>query len=377
MKIITGKLPKPKKILVYGPEGIGKTTFASEFPDPLFIDTEGSTGEYEVTRTEDPSSWGHMKSIVQEVIREKPCSTLVIDTIDWAEKMCVKSVCDAHQWETITDPGYGNGYSHVFNEFGRFLHILDDVIAAGINVVLTAHASLRKFEQPDERGAYDRWALKLIDTPKCSIAHMVMEWCDAMLFANYKTIVITDQKTKKTKASGGQRVMYTTHHSCWDAKNRYGLQEELPFAYDQIRKVIEVSTKAEQKPVKAEQLKQKPEPKYEPIADVISDPDPAEDPVPALNSPEPEKAPDPTDKLPEEPDKRIPKSLRDLMIQDGITEWDIQNFVEARNWMPYNTPVYQYEVAAPGFIDKALVSQWTKVRDMIRQVNKDEEVPFN
>lgn len=247
MKIIRGKQQKAKKVLVYGPEGIGKTTFASKFPDPLFVDTEGSTAEYDVARTEKILSWSHLKSIVQEIANERPAQTLVIDTLDWAEKMCVKSVCDAHQWESITDPGYGNGYTHVFNEFGKLLNLLTEAVDNGINVVLTAHAALRKFEQPDERGAYDRWALKLIDTPKCSIAHLVMEWADMILFANYKTIVITDAKTKKTKAQGGQRVMYTAHHSCWDAKNRFGLPEELPFEYEGIRGVIEGSVPAQPK----------------------------------------------------------------------------------------------------------------------------------
>lgn len=42
-QITRGLIVKPQKVVVYGPEGIGKTTFAADFPDPLFIDTEGST----------------------------------------------------------------------------------------------------------------------------------------------------------------------------------------------------------------------------------------------------------------------------------------------------------------------------------------------
>ena len=379
MNIIRGKVLKPKKVLIYGPEGIGKTTFASKFPDPLFIDTEGSSGEYDVARTDDPSSWGHLKSIVQQIARERPCKTVVIDTLDWAEKMCIKSVCDEHQWEAITDPGYGNGYSHVFNEFGKLLHLLDDVIAAGIHVVLTAHAALRKFEQPDERGAYDRWALKLIDSQKCSIAHMVMEWCDAMFFANYKTIVITDSKTKKTKAQGGSRVMYTTHHSCWDAKNRYGLPDELPFQYDEIRNVIEgnaatgVETKAAATtaPLREEgATKSVPEPEKKEEAEKPDDK--AAEPV--------KEAPNETEEQSSavpEPDKRIPKSLRDLMIHDGILEWDIENFAEGKGFVPYGTKIWDYETVNPGIIDGLFVAQWTKVRDQIRQTRKEEEIPFN
>lgn len=375
MKVVRGKLQKPKKILVYGPEGIGKTTFASQFPDSLFIDTEGSTGEYDVARTETPTSWGHLKAIVQQVAAERPCATLVVDTLDWAEKMCVKSVCDEHQWDAITDPGYGNGYTHVFNQFGKLLNLLNEVIDAGINVVLTAHGALRKFEQPDERGAYDRWALKLIDTPKCSIAHMVMEWSDAIFFANYKTIVITDPKTKKSKAQGGQRVMYTSHHSCWDAKNRYGLPEELPFDYAQIRHVIESG-----QPVN-------------PVSAPMPSPDPAEE-VPEKSKKKPAKAPETAEHIPEKPvthedmmqerpvrdedlDKRIPKALRDLMLHDNISEWDIENFAVSKGFIPFGTKLIDFEKVSPGIIDGLFVAQWTKARDQIKQARKEEEIPFN
>ena len=57
MKIIRGKIPCAKKVIVYGPEGIGKSTFAAQFPDPLFIDTEDGTKDMDVARTPAPSSW--------------------------------------------------------------------------------------------------------------------------------------------------------------------------------------------------------------------------------------------------------------------------------------------------------------------------------
>lgn len=66
-----------------------------------------------------------------------------------------------------------------------------------------------------------------------------------VLFANYKTwSVAVDDKGKKRKAQGGARVMYTSHHPCWDAKNRYGLPEEVPFEYESIRSIIEGGSQA-------------------------------------------------------------------------------------------------------------------------------------
>ncbi len=108
-------------------------------------------------------------------------------------------------------------------------------------MVLTAHAKMRKFEQPDEMGAYDRWEMKLSK----GVAPMVKEWADMVLFCNYKTMVVNvdgqGAQKGKNKAQGGRRVMHTTHHSCWDAKNRYGLPDEVPFEYDSIRHIIEIT----------------------------------------------------------------------------------------------------------------------------------------
>jgi len=367
MEITRGIISGAKKVVIYGPEGIGKSTFASGFPDPLFIDTEGSTKEMDVARLPVPSSWTQIKEEVRYVYQHpEVCRTLVIDTADWAEKMAIQSVLDEHNKSGIEDFGYGNGYRYVFEKFGELLNLLNDVVSAGINVVLTAHATLRKFEQPDELGAYDRYSMKLIDSPKTSNSAAVKEWADMVLFANYKTIVITDSKTKKTKAQGGQRVMYTTHHSCWDAKNRYGLQDELPFKYDEIRSVIENA------PAAAPQKKETPKPVEKP----------AEQPAgePARMQPE-ETAPDPAaGETPQETrreyDKRIPKALRDLMMQDDIDEWDIENFAVSKGFVPYDTKIWDYETVNPGIINGLFVAQWEKVRDQIRQMNKDMAVPF-
>ena len=369
MEITRGKIKGAKKVLIYGPEGIGKTTFAAAFPDPLFIDTEGSTRELDVARLPEPSSFTMIKEEARYVAQHPDvCKTLVIDTIDWAEKMAIQSVLDEHNKNGIEDFGYGNGYRYVYEKFGELLNVLSDVISAGVNVVLTAHATLRKFEQPDELGAYDRYTMKLIDSPKTSISAAVKEWSDMVLFANYKTIVITDSKTKKTKAQGGTRMMYTTHHTCWDAKNRYGLQDELPFKYDEIRNVIEDSAAISQ---------QKPEKRSENAATAKkAEPEPEhvkEKTEPANTVPEEQKPTMP------EPDKRIPKAMRDLMIKDGISEWDIENYTSQLGYVPSDAKIWDYDTINPGIIQGLFVAQWDKVRDKIRQMKKNDEMelPFN
>ena len=241
MEIIKGKIAGAKKVVVYGPEGIGKSTFASRFPDPVFIDTEGSTKDMDVSRFPKATSWAMLKEQISYV-KTNPaiCRTLVIDTIDWAEQMCIEFILNKYQKSGIEEFGYGNGYVYVKEEFGRFLNFLQDVVDASVNVVLTAHAQMRKFEQPDELGAYDRYELKLGKKTSSQTSPLVKEWSDMLLFVNYKTYsVAADKDGKKHKAQGGTRTMYTSHHPCWDAKNRYGLPEEVAFDYQSIAHIIE------------------------------------------------------------------------------------------------------------------------------------------
>ena len=382
MNIIRGKQPGAKKVVIYGPEGIGKSTFASRFPSPVFIDTEGSTKDMDVARFEKASSWQMLLDQI-EYVRTHPdvCRTLVIDTIDWAEQMCVEAVCARHHKSGIEDFGYGNGYVYVKEEFGRFLNRLSDVVDAGINVVLTAHAQIRKFEQPDELGAYDRWELKLGKKTASQTSPLVKEWADMLLFANYKTLsVATDKEGKKHKAQGGSRVMYTSHHPCWDAKNRYGLPEETPFSYEVIRSIIEGDAGSAEKA----QAVQKPssEPEKRPDSPKVAPPaapmpaQPVED-IPdgtqfslddMMNRPEEQKAPEPNPV-----NDRLPKALRDLMNANQVTTWDIQAVVAKRGYFPEDMPVEDYP---QDFIDGVLVGAWPKVYGMIKDMKLGQEIPF-
>lgn len=383
MQIIRGKIPCAKKVLIYGPEGIGKSTFASRFPEPVFIDTEGSTKDMDVARFEKASSWTMLLDQVRYVkMNPSVCRTLVIDTADWAEQMCVANLCARYGKKGVEDFGYGNGYVYAKEEFGRFLNVLEEVVDAGVNVVLTAHAQMRKFEQPDELGSYDRWELKLGKKTSSQTAPLAKEWADMVLFANYKTWSgAVDDKGKKRKAQGGARVMYTSHHPCWDAKNRYGLPEEMPFEYESIRSIIEGGNQTAAK-------------REQPAEPVITSPS-----APPVQTP----TPPPAEKIPEqpvqqtmdltppanegsvgeaftgkmsdfEPDARIPKALRDLMISNNVNEWDVQRVVEARGYFPGDMPVYDYP---KDFIEGVLVGAWDQVYAMIKEMNEKEAIPFN
>lgn len=353
---------KGLKVLVYGPEGIGKSTFASQFPAPIFIDTEGSTEHMDVLRVDPaPKSWTELMEIVRQMASDQyrnGYQTLVLDTADWAEKLCSKHLCDARGYKGIEDFGYGKGYTYLEEEFGKLLNLLTDVVNAGNNVVITAHAAMRKFEQPDEQGAYDRWELKL----QKKTAPLVKEWADAVFFANYKTVVVNvdgqGAAKGKNKVQGGRRVMYTSHHPCWDAKNRFALADELPFEYAQIKRIVpigEVTCSLPDEPA----VHDAPAPVCEP---------PKAQPVetPAAAQRAPERRP--------EPDEPVPEELRRLMDMSGVTAKEVREVVAKVGYYPVDTPIANYE---EGFISGMLVGDWKVVESMIMEMRaQSEDTPF-
>lgn len=376
MKIIRGKIPCAKKIVIYGPEGIGKSTFASKFPEPVFIDTEGSTKDMDVARFEKPSSWAMLREQIRYVkMNPTICKTLVIDTADWAEQMCVADLCAQYGKKGIEDFGYGNGYVYAKEEFGRFLNSLEEVVEAGIHVVVTAHAHIKKFEQPDELGSYDRWELKLGKKTSSQTAPLLKEWADMVLFANYKTwSIAVDDKGNKRKAQGGARVMYTTHNPCWDAKNRYSLPDEMPFSYDSIRHIIEPEDAkvAAEKPV----MEALGTPVNAPAAASMQQ-QPQGEPVQQAMDFSQMDAKDKEAKAAFDVDPRVPKKLRDLMVENHVLEWEIESACEAKGYIPMGTPLYQYEDVNPGFTDAVLVGAWPQVLAMVKQIREKEAIPFN
>ncbi|CQR51442.1 ATP-binding protein [Paenibacillus riograndensis] len=360
MQVITGKVQKAKKVVIYGPEGVGKSSLAAQFPRPIFIDTEGSTTEMDVARLPKPSSWEMLKQQVKWVWQGGQYGTLIIDTIDWAEMLCVESVCSTHQKNGIEDFGYGKGYIFVSEELGRMLNLLSDVVDAGIHVVLIAHAQIVKFEQPDEMGAYDRYQLKLGQKTASRTAPLVKEWADMVLFINYKTFSIaTDKEGKKNKAQGGVRTVYATHHPAWDAKNRHGLPDEFPLDYGHIAHIFNTPAPTTNPSQQQQASVTPPQQSAQTVNQTGNIPN---------NIPAPVNTAPPTPSL----NSNIPPALRELMTLHQVTESEIQQAVFQRNYYPVDTPIANYD---PGFVEGVLVAAWSSVLGMIQ--NNRKAVPFN
>lgn len=360
MELIRGPIRGAQKACLFGPEGIGKSTLASKFPDPVFIDTEGSTKQLDVARFPFPTSWAMLLGQV-DYVKTNPtiCKTVIIDTVDWAEKLCVQALCAKYNKSGIEDFGYGKGYVYLAEEFGRFLNLLNDVIERGIHVVFVAHAQMRKFEQPDEAGAYDRWELKL----EKKTAPLVKEWADLLLFCNYKTYVVDVDGTKK--AQGGKRVMYTSHHPCWDAKNRHGLPDEIPMDWSAIAHVFGGSESAPPPTPTHEVLAPEPAPQPKPESEPPPVPDPTREEVPPQAA-EPEPPPERMDDL---EGAGVPKALADLMRANNVTLEEIQKVVAKRGYFPEDTPFRNYPA---DFVEGVLIAAWPQVLEAI----EDARLPF-
>lgn len=381
MKISQGpKANKPVKCVVYGPEGIGKSTFAAAFPDPLFIDTEGSTDLMDVKRFDRAGNWPTLLLQVQAV-KQNPnvCRTLVLDTADWAERMCEDLVCRRGNQESIEGFGYGKGYTMVKEEFAKMLDLLTDVNGLGINIVITAHAIIRKFEKPEEMGAFDRYELKAGNKAGNQIAAILKEWADMVLFANYmETVVDVDGKKK---VQGGRRVMYTQHAPTWDAKNRYGLAMMLPFDFAQIAQCIptEASTAvAAKKPAQET-------PEIAPAAPQLPKQSaPTQTPVPktetASAASQAAKQAMPAETKPaDQPRDGVNPKLLTMADGAGITLQELSDFARLAGCLSGNVLVKDFPA---GFFEQVIEPNWQQVTQFIltkvRKPNpmNDINIPF-
>jgi len=221
MKITTGTKRAPAKLLLYGVEGVGKTTLAASAPFPLFIDLEGGSNHLDVARVE-CRDWATFQEVLAHAEQGigTHC-TLVLDTFDWLERAIVEYMLKRDNKSSVEEYGFGKGYKLLEEEENKLLARLDRLRDLGWNIVILAHSKVVKFEEPGGE-AYDRHELKCEKRGSA----LIKEWADAVIFANFHTDVI--KKDGKAKAVGGtERVMYTTRTAAYDAKNRAGLGSPL------------------------------------------------------------------------------------------------------------------------------------------------------
>lgn len=342
---------KPFAMVVFGQEGVGKTTFASLFPRPWFIDCEGSTKWIDHLQDRQyyprPKSWAAIKGQIEQFKRELPGDTLVIDTADWMESRFLKDLCIQNHWDSLGGQNdHGKSYNILDKAFREFLDELTEIEEMGVIILITAHSTIKPFTAPDERGAWDRYQLKLQNKTSAALK----EWADGVFFLKFDDIVIqTDKKGEKFKATGtGGRIIQTEHSAMWDGKSRWDLPSEMPF-----------------------ENKQLPQPLIDLISKCLGAPDPTPAPAP---TPTPSPAPasmQPTpapQTAPVQPQPQLQamtpfQTLCELMEQTGITAQELEETVDRQAF--FGGQHVEMTAYPSDFIEHVLIAQWTELGQAI------------
>lgn len=230
-QIEAGRKPRPRRALVYGVQGVGKSSFAALSQRPIFIQTEDGLANIDCDRLPLARSTKDVLDAIGALYAEThEYRTVVIDSLDWLERMIWDDVCGEFGVKYLekADGGYGKGYTYALPRWRTLLDGLDALREQrGMAVILIAHARAEKFQTP-ENTAHDRFAPRL---HKLASA-IVQEWCDEVFFATYSAI--SDPSRVKPE-SAPERVMRTAEGPTHVAKNRLSMPAELPLewaAYD-------------------------------------------------------------------------------------------------------------------------------------------------
>lgn len=224
------------RVLIYGVEGIGKSTFAAGARNPIFIQTEDGLGSLPVSHFPIATSVTDILSAIGSLYeRGHEFQTVVIDSVDWLEALIQQEV---EQKYDAKDLAYGKGAILAAEKLREVLEGLNALRNdLGMAIILIAHCEIKRFDSPEVE-PYDRYQPKL----QARASALVREWCDAVLFANYKTIVKKDDvgfnKTSNRGISTGERLLYTAERPAYMAKNRYGLPESIPLAWQAFEDAI-------------------------------------------------------------------------------------------------------------------------------------------
>lgn len=231
-QIERGVQQTPRRVLLYGTPGVGKSSVGASTPHPVFIQTEDGLSNIDCARFPMAESYGDVMAAIMELYSEPhEFQTLVIDSLDWLERLVWRETCRVRQKENIEDFGYGKGYSYALELWQEVLDGLNALRKErGMMILLIAHAKIERFENP-ETDAYDRYSPRLHK----HAAALVQEWCDDVLFATYQVHTRqTDEGFDRTRTRGigtGDRILRTTERPAHLAKNRLGLPEEIPLDY--------------------------------------------------------------------------------------------------------------------------------------------------
>lgn len=229
-RVTTGKRRAPYFVVLYGPEGIGKSTFAADAPSPIFLSEPGGSDELDIARMPDIATMEDVDAALDELANEAhDYKTLVVDTADYVEPLIFEQVCRLAKKSNIEDFGYGKGYVLALDRWRELIAKFNVLrTTRGMHVIVLAHSQLKTLHNPTGDD-YERYTMKLAK----GSAPLLKESAMAVLFTDFVSYTERDANTKRVKAFGdGSRIIYTEHRPAFDAKNRYGLPFEIPLSWD-------------------------------------------------------------------------------------------------------------------------------------------------
>ena len=225
--IIRGIQPEPFRLLIHGTEGIGKSTFAAQAPDPIFVSTEDGVGRIDVAKFPVAQSFTEVVDNLDSLLTEKHSyQTVVVDSVDWLEKLAVHKVLEGFKDKvSLAEIDYGKGYAMLVPLFETIIDRLNQLRRERkMNCVLVAHTKMEKVEDPSGT-SYDQYAPRLDKR----INGMIKEWSDIIGFATH-AIVKEEKKEgfdKRTIAKsikdkdGNDRILFLESNPAIVAKSRY------------------------------------------------------------------------------------------------------------------------------------------------------------
>jgi len=222
----------PVKVNIYGPNGIGKSTWAAQAPKPVFVTTEEGLKYIDVPHFELSPTYQDVMDKVTLLGKEKhPYKTVVLDSTDFLESLIHDAVCEDKNVEGIEALGFGKGFTESEERCRKLLRLLDRLQQVKkMNIILVSHAAIRIYADP-EREPYDRWEL----TTHKKISNLIRNWVDFNFFANYEVSTTSAGKGFNEKAravSYGKRALFTQFSAAYDAKSRVALPTKLPLEWD-------------------------------------------------------------------------------------------------------------------------------------------------
>jgi len=237
-KIETGRRRSPPRALLYGNEGVGKSTFGAQAPSPIFIQCEDGLDEIACSRFPLAESYESVVAALRELhAQPHEYETVVVDSVDWLERLIWDKLCAQYGVSSIekVDGGYARGYTHALTYWREIIDHLNALRnGRGMVVILIAHSKVERFEDP-ESAPYDRYSPRL-HKHACAL---LAEWCDAVLFATRKVRTQSEDtgfNRQRTTAfavgkDGGDRILRCNGGPTCLAKNRYGINETLPLSW--------------------------------------------------------------------------------------------------------------------------------------------------